>query len=174
MSHRLIPLADLDRGFPSGGYEVSIAYAESADFVRFLMRDADRARFGSFVERMRAGAGFDRALEDAYGTDVRKLEYEWREDVSHRVSFVPLLTGGEVVGSLMAVLAVVAFVKRRRRAKAKLAEWAREEAEADALEARARERATRAIEVADDDDMPPGSMPGIPVVEHEGRWYTVH
>lgn len=173
MSHRLLPLADLDRGFPAGGYEVSIAYAESADFVRFLMRDADRARFGSFIERIRAGAGFDRALDDAYGTDVRKLEYEWREDVGHRVSFVPLLTGGEVIGSLMAVLAVVAFVKRRRRAKAKLAEWAREEAEMDALEARARARAARAIE-AEDDDMPTGSMPGIPIVEHEGRWYTVH
>ncbi len=91
------PLADLDRGFPAGGYEVSIAYAESADFVRFLMRDADRARFGSFVERMRAGAGFDRALEDAYGTDLRKLEYEWREDMGHHFSVIPMLTGGGVL-----------------------------------------------------------------------------
>ena len=33
---RRAPAADLDKSFPDENYEVSIAYAESADFVRFL------------------------------------------------------------------------------------------------------------------------------------------
>jgi hypothetical protein len=170
-ANHIIPLGKLDQ-FASDGVEVTIAYAESADFVRFLLRDSDQARFASLVDRLRRGATFDRALEDAYGTDLRRLEYEWREDMSHRFSVVPMLTGGGVLWALMALLAVVAWVKRRKRAKEKLAEWAREEAALEAAEARAREQPM--AEAEDGDQLPPRSMPGIPVVEHEGRWYTVH
>jgi hypothetical protein len=173
LSKRLLPLEDLDRGFPPSGYEVTVAYAESADFVRFLMRDDDRARFGSLVQRVRAGTAFDRSLEDAYGTDVRKLEYEWREEVGHRFGIVPVLTGGGLLWVLMSGLAVAAWVRHRRRAKAKLAAWEREEAEMDALLAAAREREAQAPSLPGD-EVPPGSIPGIPVVEHEGRYYTVH
>src|SRR6185295_14591095 len=41
LSGTLIPLADLDRSFPHENFEVSIAYAESADFMRFLSRKSD-------------------------------------------------------------------------------------------------------------------------------------
>ena len=175
LSHSLLPLAELDRSFPSDPAQVGIAYAESADVVRFLMRNDDRARFGSLVERVRAGSAFDRALDDAYDTDLRKLEYEWRDEVSHRYGLVPVLTGGGALWTLVSVLAVVAFVKRRRRSKAKLAEWAREEAEMDAAILAARER-TAATDTAGvvEDDLPPYTKPGVPVIEHDGRWYTLH
>ncbi|HLK35364.1 MAG TPA: peptidase MA family metallohydrolase, partial [Polyangiaceae bacterium] len=170
VSRRLLPLDEIDREFPTDRYEVNVAYAESADFVRYLMRDSDRARFGSLVQRVRAGTSFDRALDDAYGTDVRKLEYEWREDVGHRFSVVPMLTGGGVLWSLIAGLTIAAWVRKRRHAKAKLAQWAREEAEADAAQA----RALRPTPVAAGDDEVPPRVPSVPVVEHEGRWYTLH
>jgi hypothetical protein len=168
----LLPLAYLDQRFPTDTYEVNEAYAESADFVRFLMRDADRARFGSLLERVRAGVPFDRTLEDAYGSDMRKLEYEWREELSHRFGIVPLVTGGGVVWMVIAGLAVAAWMKKRRRARTKLAEWAREEAEVDAALAASR-AAPVAAGISPEDDLPP-RMPSIPVVEHDGRWHTLH
>jgi hypothetical protein len=175
VGHRLLPLEGLDRGFPSDGSEVSVAYAESADVVRFLMRDDDRARFGSLIERVRSGTSFERALEDAYDTDLRKLEYEWREDASHRFGLVPMLTGGGALWTLIAGLTVAAWAKRRKRAKLKLAEWAREEAEMDAAMDAARERIAAAQSASESDpDVPPHMRPGVPVVEHEGRWYTLH
>jgi Peptidase MA superfamily len=175
LGRRLLPLGDLDRGFPADRYDVNVAYAESADFVSFLLRDVDRARFGSLIERVRAGAGFGRALEDSYGTDLRKLEYEWREELSRRFGLVPALTGGGLVWALIVVLATVAWIKRRKRAKEKLAAWAREEAEmALALAAAERERAAKLPQPSGDDDLPSGPRPGVPIVEHEGRWYTVH
>ena len=175
MGRRLLPLADLDRGFPSDHYEVTEAYAESADFVRFLMRDADRARFGALLQKARSGIPFDRTLEDAYGVDVRKLEYEWREELSHRFGIIPKLTGGGLLWIAMCGLAVAAWIKRRRRAKAKLAEWAQEEAEAEAAMATTRgSRETPAAAVAGEDDVPPARVPSVPVVEHDGRWHTLH
>jgi len=175
LSKSLVPFDDLDHGFPAEGSEAGIAYAESADVVRFLMRDDDRARFGSLVQRVRAGTAFDRALGDAYDTDLRKLEYEWRLDVSHRFGLLPAVTGGTALWGLISVLAIVAFVKRRKRAKLKLEQWAREEAEMDAAEVAARERMEREKGIPGEEDaVPPHMRPGVPIIEHEGRWYTVH
>jgi|CZKU01.1.fsa_nt_gi hypothetical protein len=174
LGKHLLPLSYLDVRFPSDGYEVNEAYAESADFVRFLMRDADRARFGSLLERVRAGVPFDRTLADAYGSDVRKLEYEWREELSHRFGILPMVTGGGLLWVLIAGLAGTAWMKKRRVAKAKLAEWAREEAEMDAeIEAARTLRENPAAGAPTEDDVPQ-RMPSIPLVEHDGRWYTVH
>jgi len=175
LSRRLIPLSELDRAFPNDKVEVSVAYAESADVVRFLMRDADRARFGSLVQRVRGGVSFDRALEDAYGTDARTLEYEWREEVGHRFGLIPALTGGGVLWALIAVLSVAAWVKRGQRARARLAQWAREEAEAAA--ATASGMATPDATKSAEPQSGAGAAlrrPSVPIVEHEGRWYTLH
>jgi hypothetical protein len=162
-------LKDLDAAFPSDGYGVSVAYAESADFVSFIMRDSDRARFGSLIERVGAGVAFDRALEDAYGTDMRKLEFQWREDVGRRYGVVPMLTGGGIVWVLILGLTGTAWVKRRQSARAKLEQWAREEAQLDAAIATA-----EATPPATSDENLPSRPPSAGVVEHEGRWYTLH
>jgi hypothetical protein len=137
------------------------------------MRDADRARFGALLQKARSGIPFDRTLEDAYGVDVRKLEYEWREELSHRFGIIPTLTGGGLLWIAMSCLAVAAWIKRRRRARAKLAEWAKEEAEAAMATTRAG-RETPAATAAGEDDVPSARMPSVPVVEHDGRWHTLH
>jgi hypothetical protein len=181
LSKRLLPLADLDRGFPLDRYDVNVAYAESADFVRFLMRAADRARYGSLVDRVRAGVPFDRALEDAYGTDIHKLEYEWSEERGRKFGLAPMLAGSGLLWITIAGLMVAAWVKRRRRARQKLAQWAREEAAMDAALAVSREPslerelgAGQHQDPAADDVVPAGRRPSLPVVEHDGRWYTLH
>ena len=175
LGNHLLAFADLDRGFPADHYDVNVAYAESADFVSFLLRDSDRARFGSLVERVRAGAAFDRALEDAYGTDIRKLEYEWRSELGRRFGVVPALTGGGLLWVLIVGLAAAAWTRRRRLAKEKLARWAVEEAEMEAALATAeRARAEKTQAPSGEDEIPARPAPSIPLVEHEGRWYTVH
>lgn len=181
LSKKIIPLAELDQSFPNERYEVSIAYAQSADFVRFLLRDADRARFESLIERVRTGTPFERALTDAYGTDLRKLEFQWLEEIAKRYTFLPFLTGGSLLWVLVFVVLVFGYVKRRKRTKATLERWAREEAEMDAaLEAErlARAGAVAAEAAANDDGVfPRGRAPipsGLPKIEYEGRWHTLH
>jgi hypothetical protein len=173
ISGNLLPLADLDRSFPHDHFEVGIAYAQSADFLRFLMRRSDRLRFAAMIQRVREGQTFDRALTDAYGADVRRLEFQWRSEVERRYSVIPILAGGGIIW--VAVIGALGwgYVKRRRRAKAILAKWAQDEAIEDALVAR------RAAEAADesDRDMSRVSLRGVrapPKVEHEGDWHTLH
>jgi Peptidase MA superfamily len=171
LSGTILPLADIDRSFPTENYEVSIAYAESADFVRFLMRKNDRERFERMIDRVRDGQSFDRAVADAYGSDLRKLEFQWKEELSKRYTIIPVITGGSLVWVLVIGALVVGYIKKRRRSKATLARWAEEEARADAAIAAAEQAETRAslVEVAVQ-----ARTSELPKVEHDGSWHTLH
>lgn len=167
LSKTLIPLSDLDKSFPDENMKVSIAYAESADFVRFLLRDEDRARFGSLIERVRKGAAFDRALADAYSDSTRKLEYQWHEELEKRFSFWPVLTGSSMLWAIIMGMLVVAWVRRRRKSKETLARWAKEEAEEDA-------RRAAVVEAATLSNVDFVARRSIPTIQHEGEWHTLH
>jgi hypothetical protein len=172
LSGTLVPLSDLDRSFPRDNFEVSIAYAESADFMRFLTRKSDQLRFNALVDRVREGQSFERATAEAYGSDLRRLELEWRGDLEHRFSVIPILTGGGLVWCLVIGVLVAAYVRRRRRTKAILARWEREEALEDARLARAEAR-------QDDVMLPVASISRVASatsmkIDHDGRWHTLH
>jgi len=170
VSQRVFPLSELAQAFPGGSNEAGLAYAQSVDVLRFLQVGADRRRFQSAVGRVRDGQAFERAFADAYGTDLRTLEYQWRQDLHRRYALFPWIAGGGLVwGALVGVLVWI-YVKRRRRAKRILASWALQEALEDARIAAlmARESDERAL---------PGleTAPPVPVkVELEGRWHTLH
>jgi hypothetical protein len=175
LSKSLVPLRDLDQSFPADHYEVSIAYAESADFVRYLLRQADRGRFAAMIDRTHKGEEFDHALTDAYGSDARRLEYQWREELAKRYTFWPVLLSGSVIWVIVLALLGVGLVCKKRRDRATLARWEREERE-ETEEAARRAAITAAIRT---DPPPHPSDPrpitaSIPKIEHEGDWHTLH
>jgi hypothetical protein len=204
VSQRLIPLERLDREFPADEVAVEVAYAQSADVVRYLLGAEDRARFLSLVARTRQGQGFDSALADAYGVNTRALEFQWKEDVSRRYTFWPIVFSGGLIWVAALVLIVLAWRRRKRRDKVTLAHWAREEALEDALRMRAPahaqalavqhghlgqqgqhqsgqpEQQGRLHLVLARPSRPvviPPPRPReaeIPQVEHNGRWHTLH
>ncbi len=166
----LLPLADLDRGFPSDHFDVNIAYAESVDFVAFLRRRSDDLRFARMITRIREGQAFDRAIGDAYGSDLRKLEFQWRGELERRYSVIPILAGGGLLWVLVIGALGWGWWKRKKRAKAILARWAEEEAIEDALLAQQlAERDESGLDIAR------VSVPRAPTkVEHGGRVHTLH
>ncbi len=171
----ILPLSELDRSAPNDRYEVSVAYAESADFLRFLLRKSDRGRFASLIERAHKGEPFDRALGDAYASDLRKLEYEWREELAKRYTFWPVLLSGSAIWVLVIGALGVGYVRKKKRDKMVLARWELEERE------EAEEVARRvAIRAAIQTDPPPPQdgvrpiVPSVPKVEHDGDWHTLH
>ncbi len=174
LNGNLVPLNELDKRF--GGdrprYEVTYAYAEAADFVRFLLRDGDQARFAALINRVRGGQPFEQAIADAYGTDLRKLEYQWTEGLSKRYTVLPVLTGGSLLWVGVIVLLVAGYIRRRRRTKETLARWEREEAaELAALEALRDPEHQALLEEAADTAL---AKAGVPLIEHGGRWHTLH
>ena len=173
---RLISLDALDSHFADESFDVTLAYAESADVLRFLARDGDRLRFVSLLERARVGVPFDRALGDAYGIDLRKLDYEWRGDAAKRFAFLPIFTGGSIVWVALAVVFAFGWARKRREAKATLAKWDAEETRSLELAELRRIGLQEAQAEESLVSMPLGAGLSAPkiAVEHEGRWHTLH
>ncbi|MDQ3036736.1 MAG: peptidase MA family metallohydrolase [Myxococcota bacterium] len=196
----LLPLDDLSRGFPSRPHEVSVAYAESADFVEWLRRRGDSDRqFAELLSRIARGQSFETAVSQTWSAGIGQLEHEWRAGLTERYGAMPLLLGTGVIWALISLLVVIAWARRRRDARTRLSQWAREESADDAAteevalaDAPVRVRVLRTADatVGDDDDSeddsddedpdPPRTDalgrpdPHVPTVVWDGRSHTLH
>ncbi|UJR80522.1 peptidase MA family metallohydrolase [Sandaracinus amylolyticus] len=197
----LLPLDDLSRGFPAQAHRVSVAYAESADFVEWLrLRGGDDAHFRELVSRIARDQPFETAVSQTWSAGIGQLEHEWREGLSERYGAMPLLLGTGLIWALIGVLVVLAWWRRRRDAKRTLDRWGAEEATAARAAAVARiavvttTRPVRDDATADDSDpsdedddsddgdddaSPPREArgprdPHVPTIVWEGRSHTLH
>jgi hypothetical protein len=126
-SQRLLPLARLDEGFSDGPSGVSLAYAQAADFTGYLLRKEGAPRFAVMLGHVREGAALDDAARETWGSDLARLEEDWRRDLGERMAFAPLWAGTGLLSLAGAAFVVVALVKRWRRNRTVLARWEREE-----------------------------------------------
>jgi hypothetical protein len=194
LAETLIPLGDLDAHFPDDAVQTPLAYAQSADVVRYLLRTRYTQRFIAMLSRVRRGQTFERAMSDAYGFDayglgVSSLEDEWRRDVAKRYSFWPVLFSGSMVWLGALGLFVVGYYRKRKQQRVTLDRWAVEEAQTEqATEEPAsgrmhiviapRQRTSEpAVSVSPvsvvDVERAPREV-DVPKVEHDGSWHTLH
>ncbi len=173
VANNLVPFGQLERAFQDDSQRVTIAYAQSADFVRYMLRDEDRARFARFVGLVRSGTPFDQAVEESYTADLRRLDFQWRKEVANRYSIIPFLTGGSILWFGAAFILVIAYVRRTRAAKRKLQRWG----EMEERQERARKEALIAmerLESAPDAPFQPHPYEGTVMVDGNGEIHTLH
>lgn len=124
----LIPLDELSRSFPSQPHRVSVAYAQSADFVEWLRRrGGDDRRFAELVSRIGRDQPFESAVSLTWSAGIGQLEHEWRTGLGERFGTLPLLLGTGTVWVLIGVLVVIAWARRRRENRRTLGRWQSEE-----------------------------------------------
>jgi hypothetical protein len=192
VSDNLLSLGQLERTFPSEENEASIAYAEAADVVRFLVKREERHRFRGLISRLRDGETMDSALLNSYGEETASLESEWRDEVAKRYTFWPVLFSGSLIWAGTLGLFALGWRKKRRKARATLARWETEEALEDAARRRVVLRADPAapaprvhivLAQGQSDEastsLPPAALQRlpeieVPKVEHDGQWHTLH
>jgi peptidase MA superfamily protein len=133
----IIPLAELDRSFPAEELPANRAYAESYDFVGFLSRrgrwadsedDGDRQPFRRFLDEIGRGADLDTAAIHAFGRPLKALFDEWRDDLNSRYKFMPIGLLGIGLWVLVSLLVVLAWWKRKRQNRRRIAQWDLEDA----------------------------------------------
>lgn len=134
----IIPLDELERSFPREELPAHRAYAESYDFVGFLSRrgrwedrsdDGDRWPFRRFLAAIARGADVDGAARQAFGRPLRDLFDEWRADLGTRYMLMPIGLLGLVMWIGVAILLVLAWRRRRKQNRARVARWEQEERE---------------------------------------------
>jgi hypothetical protein len=126
IARRVVPLERLDETFPAREDAAALAYAEAYDFVAFL---AGRGRwpFHNFLAELARGSSLDGAARAAFGRRFVDLEAEWLASVRERYLFYPFALGGASLWAGGAVLLVLGWRRRRRQARAILAQWERDE-----------------------------------------------
>jgi hypothetical protein len=181
ISGNLIPLNEIERHFPDDVVGVPLAYAQSADVVRYLLRQEDQERFRSLINRLRRGQPFEAAMSDAYGLDSYSLERVWVADAESRYTVWPVLMSGTLVWGGAIVLAGLAWRRKRQRQEATLRRWAREEAIEELRRLRIAQAAKQPLASAppvvtpeEQGPVPGWNDPSVPRVEHEGAWHILH
>jgi hypothetical protein len=181
----LLSLDALSNAFPVRHSDIDLAYAESADFVGFMMSGGDeRARFRNLLRELAHGRAFPESIQTAYHVPLGYMEREWRATLTQRFGRWPVLFMGLTsIWVLGAVLLVVGYARARARHRSTLQRWAIEEAPvvaptpSAAPPAAATAAATGAVQSSLDeffDNRRTKHDPGIPTVVHDGRSHTLH
>jgi hypothetical protein len=176
----VLPVSSLSAHFPARPNQVNLAYAQSADLVEHLLRSrTDRSRLAELLAEVKAGSPFEQGLLATYHVDLSYLEREWRRSLGERYRVLPMLLTGTALWGGIAILAVVAFLRRRKQQREKLSRWAEEEAQED----RARNEVPLTPALSTSPTAPEPELfvvvtqsrdSAVPTIEHEGQRYTLH
>lgn len=126
IGNHIEPLWRLETAFPAREDEAALAYAESYDFVAFLV-ERDPGAFRRFLAALAGQSGLDAAARDTFGRRFVDLEAEWIDSLRGRYLWTFVGVGGALVWVLGAFLLVVGYWRRRRDMRRTLASWAIEE-----------------------------------------------
>lgn len=123
----LLPLRRLDEGFSGSQDQVDAAYAQSADFIDYLLRTFGEPRFGVLLHQLHEGRSLDEAARETYRRGVNEIELDWKSDVKGRFLTAPLWAGSGTLWMLGTLLLGAAWVRRKRRSREVLDRWAAED-----------------------------------------------
>jgi hypothetical protein len=158
--HGIIELDQLDRSFPAEEAPANRAYAEAYDFVGYLSRrgvyedthdDGDRYPFRRFLTLVGQTGDLDHAATKAFGKPIHALFDEWRDTLQQRYLLAPIGLIGLAVWVLCAVLLALAWRRRRRQNRTRIAQWERDERAFDEMMAAYYQRQAAALEREDDE-----------------------
>lgn len=156
----LLPMADLDRGFPASGARAGVAYAQAVHFVGYLMGTYGEAAFHDLIARLRDGARFEDAMSAAYPLSLDAIEAEWLSSLKVRWGWLPLIFGSTSLWVFAAAMLVLGWRRRKRQRAARMARLRKEES----------------VEMAEDIEVAlPPFVPPRPLHDpYDGRPPTIH
>ncbi len=129
----LLSLDDLTTGFPADPVRATLAYAQSADLIVFIVGEYGEETLQQIIHAMAAGTPVRAAFREATGGDPDDLDAAWRGRLEGSGLWLTALTDTTAWWGLAAGLLVVGALLVRRRNRERLARWEREEALHDAL-----------------------------------------
>ena len=122
----LIPMEDLREDFPYGQANSQLAYAQSASFTRFVA--TKQFLFATPTDFFRHMLLRPEEARQAfvwlnYAENIELLETEWHHRSAGARNWFYIITSGTVVWTLVVVLFVVAYVRKRWKARRVMEQW---------------------------------------------------
>ena len=123
----VIPLRDLDHGFPDQAPEVHLAYAESIEFVSYLFGRFGRAGMAALVTRLVEGDTIDTAARAAFGLPIADVEKDWLKRLRWYYAWIPIISSSATLWFVMTLIFLVGYLRRRAQNRRRLREMEDEE-----------------------------------------------
>lgn len=129
----LLSLDSLTNAWPNDPVRAQLAYVQSAHLVAFLRNTYGQDAFREMVRRMARGDTVDAALLSATGKSTRQIDRAWRARLASSPLWIQQVFNDTTLLGLGGIALVVGWVSVRRRRRAQLAGWERQEALQDAI-----------------------------------------
>jgi hypothetical protein len=130
---KLLTLPELTASFPSDPVRASLAYAQSADLVAYLVGQYGQDALTTIVREMAQGTPFGRAVRLATGAGPTELDEAWRARLEQSPLWLRAATSDTMLMTAGAAFLLAGWWSVRRRNQRRLDRWRREEALEEAL-----------------------------------------
>ncbi len=114
LADRLFSLDALTERFPDQVSEVNLAYAQSIDFISYLLSEHGPHPFHRLIQLLADQWSFLAALEEAYDRPLKDIEDQWQQDLRLRFTWIPLITGTATLWFLVSIIFLMAYLRKRR------------------------------------------------------------
>jgi hypothetical protein len=129
----LFSLGALSHPFPRDPVRAQLAYAQSADFIAWLVGRYGQDVLAVLVRESVKGASFEASLRKATGRSMGELDRAWSKRLKKSWLWVKALVNDTALLGFATILLFVAYARVRHRNRARLAEMARQDALEDKL-----------------------------------------
>lgn len=156
----LLPLEDLDRGFPASGARAGVAYAQSVHFIGYLLGTYGEAAFHQLIDGLGEGLPFEEAMTAAYAAPLWEIEADWLSSLKVRWGWLPIIFGSTSLWVFAAIMLVMGWRRRKRQRAQRVEQLKKQEA----------------VEMAEDIEVAlPPFVPPRPLHDpYDGRPPTIH
>ncbi len=122
----LMSLSRLESSFPES--RTDLAYAQSASAVRFMIENHGKNSLKVLLKDIAETGSFDKAMLTATGRTSAQFSDDWMAEIDRQYLILRRTRIAAGIGSaVMAALAVVAFLVRRRKMAESARQWEEEE-----------------------------------------------
>ena len=132
-SKSILPLQELERGFPRSQAGADLAYAQSQDALRWLVEIKGRDVLFALIAELHAGSTFSTAFETVVGWDLATYDTLWRESLEERYQWASLFSNTYFLWGGVGGLALLGYLICRNRRQRHLNKLAQQEDTVDAF-----------------------------------------
>jgi len=117
LSGNLIPFGAISQSFPPNEKMIQTAYAQSRDFVSFLIRSYGMDKISALLEKLAGNTDINSALILVYSDNLQGLEQAWFLDMKKKYSWVYLFGQANFFWFAVSVCAIIGFILMKIRRK---------------------------------------------------------
>ena len=123
-SNHIIPLGALNKGFPGNANALRLAYEESRSFIDYIISTHGKPGLLEILRLMKNGVTLQKAVLQALGTPLYKIEEDWRSSLKQNIVWFAHLSYYlyEILFALGGLMVVYAFIKVLRKKRAYMEE----------------------------------------------------